>query len=355
MPAAIALSQIASLVDGELIGAPDVLIEGLCPLDEPQPTHLAFTKEAAPRNLKPILDQLAVRALLVSTRVDRKLLPAGGNFVLVENPLVAMTKIIPLFYPPQKGSGTISPKADIHPSAKIASGVSIGAFAAIAEDVVVESGAVIHPHVTIYRGAHIGKDCILHAHAVVREYCRLGAGAILQNGAIIGADGFGYVNESTPGAPAITKVPQVGITVLGECSEIGANSCVDRAALGSTRVGPHSKLDNLVQIGHNTKIGACSIMCGQVGVSGSCRIGNGVVLGGNVGVADHLAIADGVRMGAKSGVISDITEKGDYAGFPPVRAFAWRRQIKALAELPDIIEDLKGMVSTVKEKKHGAA
>jgi UDP-3-O-[3-hydroxymyristoyl] glucosamine N-acyltransferase len=350
MTTSIPLAQIAALIGGELIGDPQASICGVCSLEEPQPTHLAFTKESHPRTLTPLLAQLPVRALIVSARVDREILPAAGNFILAANPLAAMVKAITLFFPSEKGSGKISQKADIHPSAAIAPGVTVGPFVAIAEDVVIEEGVIIHPHVTIYRGAHIGKGCIIHAHAVVREHCRLEAGAILQNGAVIGADGFGYVNESSTGLPVITKVPQVGIAVLGPCSEVGANSCVDRAALGTTQIGAHTKLDNLVQVGHNTKIGPYCFLCGQVGVSGSCKIGTGVVLGGNVGVADHMTIADGVRLGAKSGVINDIEEKGDFAGHPTVHALTWRRQQKALAEVADIITDLKKIVSTKKEQ-----
>ncbi len=351
MPHSLRLSDIASITGAELIGDPNAEIFGLCPLDEPIATHLSFTKDIAPKNLTPILTPLLVRALIVPQRINRALLPTQGNFLLAADPFAAIVKLIALFYPAQKPSGKISDRADIHPSAKIAAGVSIGAFVAIAEDVIIEEGVVIHPHVTIYRGVRIGKGCLIHSGVTIREECQIGPGVILQNGAIIGADGFGYMNESKPGSPMLTKVPQVGTAVLGPCCEVGANSCVDRAALGTTQIGAHTKLDNLVQVGHNTKIGAFSIACGMVGIAGSCKIGNGVVLGGNVGLADHLTIADGVRLGAKSGVISDITEKGDYAGFPPVRALSWRRQLKAIAELPEIIEDLKKLLIQKNQKK----
>lgn len=341
MGTSVSLGSIAQLTNAEIIGEPQTLVEGICALDEPIATHLAFTKDTHPKKVTKVLSELAVRALILPSKINRDLLSGrAGNFLLVENPQVALLKIIPLFFPPEKLSGTVSPKADVHPSARIASGVTIGAFVSIGEDVVIEEGTTVYPHACIYRGAVIGKGCTIHAHAVVREFCRLEAGAILQNGAIIGADGFGYIGETKDGMPSITKVPQVGIVVLKTNAEVGANACVDRAAIGTTRIGPHTKLDNLVQVGHNTKIGPFSILCGQVGIAGSTSIGAGVVLGGAVGVADHLTIADGCRVGGGSAVLSHIPEKGDYIGYPAIRAMTWRRQNWALAQLPKVLEDL---------------
>ncbi len=336
------VSQLAVLVGGSVVGAKDVTISTLVPLDEPKPDAISFTKETHPRKLGPLLSDLKVAALIISDTVDPSLLPSHKSFIRVKDPLAALIKIVPLFVPAIKPSGVVSDKADIHPSAKIGKNVSIGAFVAIGADVVIEDGVVVHPHVTLYQNVFIGAESEIHSGAVIREYCKLGPRTIIQNGAIIGADGFGYLSEHEEGsAPKIVKVPQVGIVNLGPDTEVGANTCIDRATLGTTQVGPSTKIDNLVQVGHNTKIGAFTIVCGKVGIAGSSRIGNGVVLGGDVGIKDHTTIADGVRVAARSGVISDLTEKGDYAGFPAVRALAWRRQIKAIGELQDIIDDAR--------------
>lgn len=162
---------------------------------------------------------------------------------------------------------------------------------------------------------------------VVHEGCKVGAGSVIHSGAVLGADGFGFFPEKSAQGFKLTKVPQVGNV------EIGANTCIDRATLGRTAVGEMTKIDNLVQIGHNVRIGKSTIICGQAGIAGSSKIGNQVVIGGNVGVRDHVEIVDGVRVAAKGGVIASLTEPGDYSGFPAVRAFTWRKQMRILAKL----------------------
>ena len=336
------LSTIAEKVAGELRGNKNLVISGICSLDEPKTNFISFAKEIPKAKFAELIKLSETTPLIISSRWSKSEFPREANVILVKDPLLAIVSLIPLFFPAEVPSRTVSSKADIHPTAKIGQNVTIGAFCAIGEDVVIEDGAVVHPNVTLYRGVRVGKDAVIHSGVVVRELCIIGKGATIQNGAVIGADGFGYVNEfSEDGAPSLRKVPQVGNVVLGPSSEIGANSCIDRATLGTTEVGAHTKIDNLVQVGHNTKIGKFSILCGQVGVAGSAKIGNGVILGGAVGVRDHATIVDGCRFAARSGVVGDITEKGDYAGYPAQPSFAWRRHVKLIAQLPEIIEELR--------------
>ena len=165
---------------------------------------------------------------------------------------------------------------------------------------------------------------------MIREDCIVGSDTVIQNGAVIGADGFGYVPDKELG---LAPVPQVGVVVLSDRVDVGANACIDRATLGTTLVGLGTKIDNLVQVGHNTKIGKFAILCGQTGVAGSCDIGNQVVLGGAVGVADHIQIVDGCRIAGKSVVFGNLTEKNDYAGYPARPAGEWRRSMAIVSKL----------------------
>jgi len=197
---------------------------------------------------------------------------------------------------------------------------------------------VIHPHVTVYPGVRVGARSVLHAGVVIREDCIIGEDNVLQPGAVIGADGFGYIPDPTFG---LRPVPQVGHVVLAERVEVGANSCIDRATLGVTAVDTGTKIDNHVQVGHNTKIGKNSILCGMVGIAGSAHIGSNVTLAGYVGVGDHVSIVDNVRVGAKGGVSSDIREPGDWCGYPVVKGHRWRMQCAALEQLPELMRDFK--------------
>ena len=180
---------------------------------------------------------------------------------------------------------------------------------------------------------------MVHSGACIREGCEIGDYGIIQNGAVVGSEGFGYVPDLELG---LRHVPQTGNVKLEARVDIGANTCIDRGTAGDTHIHLGSKLDNLVQVGHNVSIGSHSILCGQVGIAGSVNIGEQVVLGGNSGVADHVDIVSGVRVAAKSGVIADIDEKGDYIGFPAQKASTWRRQLVNLKNLPKILKELKG-------------
>lgn len=256
--------------------------------------------------------------------------------ILVKDPLAALLILIPYFYDKIQIEATISPKAEIADSATIAEGVFIGAFSVIGERCQIDRNVVIHPQVILYPDVKIGRDTIIHAGAVIREGVRIESGCVVHSGCILGADGFGYI----AGATGLQAVPQLGQVILHSNVEVGANTCIDRGTIGNTIIGRGSKLDNLVQVGHNVRIGENSILCGQVGVAGSVHIGNRVVLGGNVGIADHLSISDDTRFASRSGVVTDIEEKGDYAGHPAVKATSWRRQVATLRKLPSLLSKL---------------
>ena len=216
----------------------------------------------------------------------------------------------------------------------------------IGAEVQIGNNVTIHPHVVIYPGTIIEDDCIIHSGAIIREYCHLKKGCVIQNGAVIGSDGFGYVPDPALGLRA---VPQVGRAVLGPLVDVGANSCIDRGALGDTSISLGTKVDNLVQVGHNVSIGEHTIVCGQSGIAGSTRIGARCVLGGSTGVGDHLNIPDDCRFGGNSGVITAIDEPGDYMGHPAIPAQQWRRQGVAVKKLPGLLKDVRSLKKHLKE------
>ena len=257
--------------------------------------------------------------------------------ICVPEPQIAYIQVLEKFFldPEEnlKPSG-IHPSAVIDPTAKIAKDAVIAAYCVIGANCFVDSQAVLHPHVVLYHDVIIGAKSVVHAHAIIREHSKIGNNCCVQPGAVIGSDGFGYVADPKMG---LRTVPQIGTVELSDGVDVGSNACIDRAAAGKTKIGLGTKLDNLVQIGHNVEIGKHSVICGQVGIGGSSQIGDGVVLAGQVGVGDHMKIASGVRVGGAGVVISHVEEPGDYMGYPVQPAFQWRRILAAQQRLPEML------------------
>jgi UDP-3-O-[3-hydroxymyristoyl] glucosamine N-acyltransferase len=329
--------QIAKQLNATLHGNPDLTIKGMCPLNRAEPGLVTFIRGRSP--------SLAWRSLIklpeMLVLVEKSLLPEPEairslkcSLIVVPNAQKAFVDLIGTFYQPEPIKREIHPSAIIDPSASIASDVAIGAFCVVGPGAQIGPGTIVHNSVTICRDVSIGRDCEIFSGVAIREGCILGNECIVHNNSVIGADGFGYLPDPSVG---IRKVPQVGIVIVGDRVEIGANSNIDRAAVGSTVIGPGTKIDNQVQVGHNVVIGANCLICAQVGIAGSVTLGDGVVLGGGTGVADHVTVASGVRVGGHSGITSDITDPGDYMGMPAVKAGLYRRQVahvKKLASRP---------------------
>jgi UDP-3-O-[3-hydroxymyristoyl] glucosamine N-acyltransferase len=261
------------------------------------------------------------------------------------NPYLSFAKAIELFYEAPKYAPVVHPTAVIAKSARIAVGAHIGPFCFVDEDAVIGENAVLHSFVAIYRGARIGSHFFAHAHAVVREFCRIGDRVILQNGVIIGGDGLGFAKN-----PDGTwyKMTQSGPAVLEDDVEVQANACVDRATVGETRIGRGTKIDDLVLVGHASKVGGNSMLCGQVGLAGSTRIGENCILAGQVGTAGHLTVGDGAVITAQSGVPNDVPERALYSGYPAVENREWLRMMAALRRLPELqkrVAELEGKFS----------
>jgi UDP-3-O-[3-hydroxymyristoyl] glucosamine N-acyltransferase len=221
----------------------------------------------------------------------------------------------------------------IHPSAKVGAGAHIGPYVVIEQEVEIGRNAVLLAHVVIYRGARIGDDFFAHAHAVVREGCQLGNHVLLQNGVVIGADGFGFAKDDSG---HWYKIAQPEPVVIEDDVEIQANSCVDRASVDKTRIGRGTKVDNLVQVGHGSRIGEHSLLASQVGLAGSTDIGNNVILTGQVGVVGHCKIGDGAIVTPQSGVAGDIDAGAIVSGAPAVDHKIWLKYSAVLPRLPEI-------------------
>lgn len=324
------VQSIAERLKAEIQGAgADRILRRLASIEQSGPSDLAFCRKL-PGTIP------GCGALLCDASVAAHV-SSSVPCIVVPDPIRALVEISPLFFEHERLPVGTHPTAIIDPSAHVPPSAAIGAYCVIGAHVVIGERAQLFPHVCLYSSVRLGNDVTIHAHAVVREGCDLADGVVLQPGAVIGADGFGYIPDPKLG---IRHVPQMGAVKLSEAVEIGANSCVDRGTLGNTTIGPGTKLDNLVQVGHNVQIGRFSMLCGQVGIGGSAVVGDQVILGGNSGVADHITVASKVRVAAKAGVVQDIAESGDYGGHPAVPAQQWRRMVVALGSLPDRLRKL---------------
>ncbi len=318
------LTTICERAGGRIIGNSDRVVRGLCTLDDPREDHLTFIRAQSSRALVGFISNLkGAIAFVQEGGLPPDLSVEAASLIVVKEPHTAFLDAIPLFFEEQTVPVGIAPSAIIDPTATIDSTASIGAFCVIGPHVVIGPRCVLHSNVHVAEGSTIGESTVLHIGVVVREGSILGSHCTVHNNTVIGADGFGYVPDKTLG---LRKVPQVGRVEIGEYVEIGANSCIDRGAVGSTVIGRGTKIDNLVQIGHNARIGSFCIICGQVGIAGSTTIADGVVLGGQVGVADHISICKGVRLGGGSVITENISDPGDYIGFPLMKARDWQRR-----------------------------
>ncbi len=218
------------------------------------------------------------------------------------------------------------------------------------ENAEIGRNAVLHSFVTIYRDARIGDDFFAHAHVVVREACRIGHRVLLQNGVVIGGDGFGFAKLPNG---AWRKTMQAGTAVLGDDVEVQANSCIDRATIGETRVERGAKIDDLVLVGHSSSVGEDTLLCGQSGLAGTTTVGNRCILAGQVGVAGHLTIGDGATITAQSGVPNDVPPKVLYSGYPAIDNKQWLQNMAALNHLPQLLKTVRRLEEEITNLRAG--
>jgi UDP-3-O-[3-hydroxymyristoyl] glucosamine N-acyltransferase len=319
------LKELAEYLGGNVRGDENCRIDGLAPLETAGPAKITFL--ANPKYASQVAD----------TAADAVLMAPGGesygrNVIEVANPYLAFAKLLTLFYVQPHAPLGVMPEACIGTGVSLGEDISIYPGAIIGNNVTIGDGCVIYPGAVIYAGASIGDDTVIHANAVVRERCRIGKRCVLQPGAVVGSDGFGYA----PDGASYYPIPQIGIVVLEDDVEIGANTCIDRAALEVTLIRRGTKLDNLVQIAHNCQIGENCMIVSQVGISGSAKIGNHVTLAGQVGVAGHLTIGDNVIVGAQSGVPGSLPANAGFSGTPVLPHKEWLKSMAVVANLPNL-------------------
>lgn len=313
--------QIAALLGGKLIGNANAMVSDVAPIESAQPHQLAFITE---EKYLPYLETTKAGVVLVTASLMANT-QANATLILVENARGAMGQLLKLV------SKAMNPaRQGIEQPCCIAEGVQvpedayIGAFAYIGKNVRLGKGVQIYPNTFIGDNVTIGDHTILYASVKVYAHCVIGANCVLHAGVVVGSDGFGF----EPDAQGVNqKIPQIGNVVIEDDVEIGANTTIDRAMMGSTIIRKNVKIDNLVQVAHNVEVGESTFLCAQVGIAGSTKIGKHCILAGQVGVAGHIEIADNCIFGAQTGIPGNIRKAGQYMGYPAIDAALWRRAV----------------------------
>jgi len=326
----IKLGELATRLGAELRGDPFIDITGVKGLEEASSSDVTFV--ANPR-----YSSLAKTTQAAAVLVDPGFQDIAAATLRIKNPYLAFSRALGLFYQPPAYAPGIHPTAVIDPSAEIGKGAHISAYVVVGPSVHLGPHATLLPHVVLYPGVQTGSHFFAHAHSVVRENCILGDHVTLENGAIIGADGFGFAKNELG---QWEKIPQSGPVQLGDRVDIQANATVDRATIGSTRIGAGSKIDNLVQVGHGSTIGENTLLCAQTGLAGSSFIGSNAILAGQVGVAGHCTIGDGVIMTAQSAVSHDVPAGKMISGSPGFDNGTWLRATAIFQRLPELLKRL---------------
>ena len=312
-------------------GAPEIEISGVAGIESAGPGQLTFVA-----NPKYAIAARTTKAAAVIVAED---FPALSTAMLrSKNPYHDFARALELFYQPPQYEPGIHPTAVVHPSAKIGTGAHIGPYVVIEDDVEIGNHAVLLAHVVVYRGVKVGDNFFAHAHAVIREFCRIGNNVVLQNGVVIGGDGFGFAKD---GKGQWRKIVQSGPTIIEDDVEIQANACIDRASVGETRIARGAKIDNLVQVGHGSRVGEDTLLCAQAGLAGSTDVGKNVILAGQVGVAGHCRIGDGAVATAQSGIPNDVAAGAVVSGYPAIDNKLWLRCVAVFNRLPEIARVLR--------------
>jgi UDP-3-O-[3-hydroxymyristoyl] glucosamine N-acyltransferase len=335
----------AELVAGEgqsLDSAAASIVDGVAGIEIAGPTSVSFV--ANPKYAAQARTTQAA-ALIVEPSFPALTTPT----LRTPNPYLAWSRAIEVFHPAPRYEPGIHRTAVIAPTSRIGARAHIGAYVVIGEHCHLGEDAVLLPHAVLYDNVRVGNRFLAHAHAIVREGCQLGDDVVLQNGAIIGADGFGFAKNAEG---RWTKIVQSGPTVLEDAVEVQANACVDRASVGETRISAGTKIDNLVQVGHGSTVGENTLLCSQTGLGGSTTVGKNVILAGQVGAAGHLTIGDGAVATAQTGIPSDVAPGAIVSGYPATENRTWLRTVAALNRLPDLLKRFAALEKLLKDDQY---
>lgn len=338
--------MIASLIEGTVVGDPGAKVNNFAKIEEGKPGCISFL---ANEKYEHYIYETESSVVLVNSNFEPKR-EVKATLIKVADAREAVAKLLQAYEsmkPKRKG---ISELAFIDPTAKVGKDCYIGPFVAIAEGVEVGDGCVLHPHVTIGRNAKVGDNTEIYSNAVIYHDCKVGNRCILHAGCVIGADGFGF----QPTENGYEKIPQIGIAIIEDDVEIGANTCIDRAVMGATIVHSGVKLDNLVQIAHNDEIGSHTVMSAQVGIAGSTKVGEWCMFGGQVGIAGHATIANRTQAGAQAGIPNSVKKEGTALQGSPAIDFKnfWRSSVvfKNLPELNATVNQMRKEIEELKKK-----
>mgnify|MGYP000951121936 FL=1 len=335
--------QIAQFVQGRVEGDENATVNTFAKIEEGKEGAISFLSN--PKYTHYVYETKS-SIVLIDENVELEH-PVSTTLIRVKNAYECVAKLLQMYESMKPKKTGIDPLAFVSPKAKVAEGVYVGAFAYISDGAEVGEGSQIYPHAYIGEGVKIGKNALIYPNVTVYHGCKLGNNVTLHAGCVIGADGFGFA----PGPEGYDKIPQIGIVTIEDDVEIGANTCVDRSTMGSTYVRKGVKLDNLVQIAHNTDIGANTVMSSQVGVAGSTKVGEWCMFGGQVGIAGHIHIGNKVNLGAQSGVPSNIKDGSQLIGTPPMELKQYFKASVAQRNLPDMLTELRQLRKELNELK----
>lgn len=335
--------QIAAYIQGEIVGDENATVHTFAKIEEGIPGAISFLSN--PKYTPYIYESKASIILVNKDFVPEHDIKA--TLIKVDNAYESLAKLLTLYEQSKPKLTGIDSLAYIAPTAKVGQNVYIGPFAYIGDYAEIGDNTTVHPHATVSAGAKVGSDCILYPNVTVYHDCRVGNRCILHAGCVIGADGFGFA----PTPEGYEKIPQIGITILEDDVEIGANTCVDRATMGATIVHRGVKLDNLVQIAHNDEIGSHTVMAAQVGIAGSTKVGEWCMFGGQVGIAGHIHIGNKVDLGAQSGVPGNLKDGSRLIGTPPMELKPYFKAQAVFRKLPDMYFELNALRKELNELK----
>jgi UDP-3-O-[3-hydroxymyristoyl] glucosamine N-acyltransferase len=336
--------QIAEFIGGKVEGNEQAAVNTFAKIEEGQPGAISFLSN--PKYTHYLYD---TKSTIVLVNEDLELeQPVSTTLIRVKNAYEAVARLLQLYESMKPRKTGIDPLAFVSPKATIGSDVYIGAFACIGDGAVIGDGTQVYPHVVIGDGVKIGQQCLLYPNVTIYQGCQLGNGVTIHAGSVIGADGFGFA----PNVEGYEKIPQIGIVVIEDNVEIGANTCIDRSTMGQTVIHRGVKLDNLIQVAHNCEIGENTVMSAQVGVAGSTKVGSWCMFGGQVGLAGHITVGDHVNLGAQSGVPSSLKANQTLIGTPPMEPTPYFKSQAIFRRLPDMYKELSALRKEIEELKN---